>query len=92
MSSTPNHDSEKIPTKKEPEEMRKGFLEMNANCDKRFGVNHKNKEPVEQYDGYQCPKCGKYMHPVETHSVGYCTVCDPIKFDAEVKKQKKKEN
>ena len=37
-----------------------------------------------QYDGYTCPKCGRYMHPVETHVVGYCVVCDPKKFDAEI--------
>jgi len=54
-----------------------------------MGNKDKQEEIIEQYDGYTCLKCGRYMHPVETHEIGYCVVCEPEKFDAEVEKMNK---
>jgi len=33
-----------------------------------------------KYDGYTCDKCGREMHPVETHVSGICSKCEPEAF------------
>ena len=42
------------------------------------------------YDGYVCKGCGNYLHPVENHSIGICSTCEPIKFDEYIKKMDEK--
>ncbi len=36
---------------------------------------------LDHHDGYRCPDCGAYLHPVENHVIGICGTCEPEKMN-----------